>query len=376
MHCVVKNIILRFKFTNPPACKWAQTIKMMRKLLVERLLLVSFFAWFALPASGELYTFNTSTNNSVADSAKMIKDVPKIAKDTSWKVGGFISLNYNQVTLVNWAAGGQNMLSGSVVGNLFANYKRGKASWDNTLDFGYGMLESGTAKTQKSDDRIELNSKYGYTIKDKINYSALINMKTQFAPGYNYPNDSTVISRFLAPAYITLALGFDYKPASYFSLFLSPATGRLTIVDDQQLADAGQFGVTPATYNANGVKLTSGKLYNAAFGAYLRMHFQKDLIKNVNLLSNLSLFNNYTDPVVANRENCTVDWLSMLTAKVGKLFSFSIIAHVIYDNNISIPTYGTKMVGSVVENNVVVGSGPKTQFQEALGVGLSYKFAK
>ena len=223
------------------------------------------------------------------------QDIAKV--DTSWKKGGFVSLSFNQVSLTNWAAGGENALSGTFIGNFFANYKKEKAIWDNTLDVGYGMLKSGDAKVRKNEDKIELNSKYGHEAIEHFYYSALINAKTQFAPGYAYPNDSGVISRFAAPAYLSLALGMDYKPTDYFSLFLSPATGRLVIVADQKLADAGQFGVDPATYDVNGNKLTNGKQIRTEFGAYLRARFQKDIFKNVNLLSTLNLFNNYTDKI-------------------------------------------------------------------------------
>lgn len=294
--------------------------------------------------------------------------------DTSWKKGGFISLSFNQVSLTNWAAGGENALSGTFIGSFFANYKKEKATWDNTLDIGYGLLKSGSAGLRKNEDKIELNTKYGHLAKGKFYYSALINAKTQMAPGYNYPNDSVVISRFAAPAYVAIALGMDYKPADYFSLFISPATGRFVIVSDQKLADAGQFGVDPATYDLNGNKLTSGKMLRTEFGAYLRARFQKDIYKNVNLLSTLNLFNNYTDKIAGHRGNVNVDWQTMLNIKAGKLITFSVFTHLLYDNNIDIPTYGDITVGTTVYKNVVVGKGPKTQFKDVLGVGLSYKF--
>jgi hypothetical protein len=300
------------------------------------------------------------------------QDVAKI--DTSWKKGGFVSLSFNQVSLTNWAAGGENALSGTFIGNFFANYKKEKAIWDNTLDVGYGMLKSGDAKVRKNEDKIELNSKYGHEAFDHCYYSALINAKTQFAPGYTYPNDSVVISRFAAPAYLTVALGMDYKPTDYFSLFLSPATGRLVIVADQKLADEGQFGVDPATYDVNGNKLTNGKQIRTEFGAYLRARFQKDIFKNVNLLSTLNLFNNYTDKIASRRGNINVDWQTMLNMKVGKWLTFSVFTHLLYDNNIDIPTYEDVIVGNVIYKNTVVAKGPKLQFKEVLGVGISWKF--
>ncbi len=294
--------------------------------------------------------------------------------DTSWKTGGFVSFSFNQVSLTNWAGGGQNALSATLVGNFFANYKKEKTIWDNTIDAGYGLLKSGDANFRKNEDKIELNSKYGYKAKGDFYYSALLNIKSQFAPGYNYPNDSVVISRFAAPAYASIALGIDFKPAPYFSFFLSPATGRLVIVSDQKLADVGQFGVKPATYDVTGSKLTNGETVRAEFGAYLRTRFQKDIFTNVNLLSTLSLFNNYTDKIATRRANINVDWQTMLNIKAGKILTFSVFTHVLYDNNIDIPIYGDVTVGATTYKDVVVSKGPRLQFKEVLGIGISYKF--
>lgn len=293
------------------------------------------------------------------------------AQDTTkyWAKGGFVSLSFNQLSVTNWAAGGENAISVVSVVNLFANYKKEKTTWDNTLDMGYGLIQLADNPLRKNEDKIELNSKYGRLAKGDFYYAALINMKTQFANGYNFPNDSVIISHLAAPAYITVALGMDYKPNDWFSLFVSPATGKYTIVNDQKLADAGAYGVEAAKYDTSFKKISSGKKFRAEFGAYLRMKLQKDLTKNVNLSTTLNLFNNYTDKVTKNRGNIDIDWQTMISMKAGKYLTTSVFTHVIYDHDIDIPTYetinGVKTVKSV---------GPKTQFKELIGVGLSYKF--
>src|SRR5689334_13840807 len=164
-------------------------------------------------------------------------------QDTIWRRGGLISLNLTQVSLTNWAAGGENSLAANGILNYFANYKRGKNVWDNSFDLGYGMLMQGKDDVRKSDDKIDISSKYGREAAKNWYYSALFNFRSQFTKGYNYPNDSVVISNFLAPAYVTLALGMDYKPSTHFSLFLSPAALRWVIVNDDKLNSVGAFGV-------------------------------------------------------------------------------------------------------------------------------------
>jgi hypothetical protein len=277
--------------------------------------------------------------------------------DTSWKKGGFTSLSFTQVSLSNWAAGGEEAFSGVVQLGLFANYAKDKTAWDNSLDLAYGLIKSGDADPRKNEDKLELNSKYGYKAFGKFFYSGLLNFRSQFMAGYNYPDDSTVVSKFAAPAYITIALGLDYKPNDYFSAFISPATGKYTLVTDQKLSDAGAYGVD------------SGKTVRPEFGAYFRAKFQKDLATNFNLSTTLNLFNNYTDKNTANQGNVDVNWETALTLKAGKLITTTLFTNLIYDHDITLPTYET-----IAGVKTITGSGPKTQFKEVFGIGLSYKF--
>ncbi|MBI3260160.1 MAG: DUF3078 domain-containing protein [Ignavibacteriae bacterium] len=306
---------------------------------------------------------------SIPASFIFAQDSTAIKKDTAWKSGGFLSLNINQVSLNNWAAGGESSFSLAGLFNYFANYRLEGASWDNSLDLGYGVIKADGDPMHKNEDKIELNSKYGQLAQGSFFYSGLLNFRTQFAAGYNYPNDSVEVSNFTAPAYITLALGMDYKPNATFSLFLSPATGRITIVANQILADSGAFGVDKAEFDAAGNKIKNGKNTRIEFGAYLAAKYQNTIMENVDLLTKITLFDNYTDKIASNRLNVDVNWDFLLTMKVNKYISASIFANAIYDHDIDIPTYET-INGVKTE----VSKGPKTQFKELIGIGFGYRF--
>lgn len=260
--------------------------------------------------------------------------------DTSWKKGGFIGLNFTQVNLSQWAQGGENSIALSSSANLFANYIKGKVDWQNSLDLAYSMIKSGNALLKKSDDKIDFTSKYSRKFSDHWLYGMLTNFKSQFASGYNFPNDSLVVSEFFSPAYITFAIGLTYKPVDYFEVFVSPATSKWTFVNDKILSDAGAYGVNP------------GKTIRTEFGAYLHMKFKKDIMENVNFTTKLELFNNYTDKDKNNAKKVDVNWENMLTLKVNKYITASVTTQLIYDAN-------------VVE---------RTQFKETIGVGFGYKF--
>ncbi|WP_373398835.1 DUF3078 domain-containing protein [Algoriphagus halophilus] len=51
-----------------------------------------------------------------------------------------------------------------------ANYAKDKWTWDNTMDFAYGIVKNKDEDGRKSTDRIYLDSKVGYKINDKWNY--------------------------------------------------------------------------------------------------------------------------------------------------------------------------------------------------------------
>jgi hypothetical protein len=294
-----------------------------------------------------------------------------VKEDTSvvkWKKGNFIAFSVNQSTLSNWAAGGENALSLSAVYTGFRKYRLNDLYFEQTLDASFGYISTKSLGFRKNDDRFEYNAKAGKKIKGKFYYAGMFNFRTQFAPGFNFPNDSSVISRLMAPAYASLALGVDYKPKDYVYFFFSPVTGRATFVLDQRLANQGQFGVTAAEIDPlSGAIITPGRNVRWEFGASIRMRFQKDIFKNVNLLSNLQLFNNYSDPIKRNRGNIDVHFENMLNAKIGKLFNFSVFANLIYDHDINIDTGQLRSDGTTIV-------GPRTQFKQVIGFGLSYKW--
>jgi hypothetical protein len=295
----------------------------------------------------------------------------EVKEDTTvngWKRGGFLSFSFNQVALQNWAAGGESALSATVLGNYFWKYRKNDLYFESLIDGGFGVISTTSQSMRKNEDKLELNAKFGKKAKGKFYYAGLMNFRTQFAPGFNFPNDSSVISDFMAPAFLSLALGFDYKPNDWFSLFLSPATGRSTFVLNQSLSNAGQFGVKPAIRDSSGNLISEGEKIRLEFGAYLRARLQKDLAKNVSIISNLQLFNNYTDPIAEQKRNIDLNWETILLIKANKWLTTSVFTNLIYDHDVQVP------IKRVVNGVEIDGTGPRTQFKEVLGVGISFKF--
>lgn len=259
---------------------------------------------------------------------------------TYWAKGGSFALNFTQVSFTNWAAGGQNSVAGVSKLNLFANYAKDKTTWESALNLGYGLSKVEGLELQKNDDIIDLQSKLGIKASKKWYYSGLLTFKSQFAPGYSDATNTTKISNFLAPAYLTIAFGMDYKPNKVYSLVLAPLTGKLTIVNDPDLD--GQFGVE------------AGKTTRMEMGASLNTTVKKEIMKNVGLNTELGLFSNY----LHEPQNIDVDWKVAINMKVNEYLTASINTQLLYDADIIDPVDGKA----------------KIQFKELLGVGLTFTF--
>lgn len=284
--------------------------------------------------------------------AESRRAIAKHAQDTSkrtWKTGGSFNLNVNQGALSNWSAGGDKFsLSLTSLLNLFAHYKHGRHSWDNTIDMAYGLVNTTSLGQRKSDDRIDLVSKYGYEMDKKWYLSSLLNFRSQFAEGYAYPTDSTKVltSNFMAPAYVVLSLGMDYKPDETFSLFMSPITARWVIVSNDSLAAVAAYGVD------------SGKHVKMEIGAYASVNWNKLITPTTTYKTKLDLFSNYRhDPF-----NVDIFWTNVVTVKVSKLINMNISVDMIYDNDV--PT---------VKDDGTAG-GARPQIKQVLGVGFLVKF--
>jgi hypothetical protein len=307
-------------------------------------MLASFFLFHAGNSQGQ-------DIQKVANAKSEVTALQQADSAKRWLIKGSGNLQFTQASFSNWAAGGQNSVG--LVGwiNFKANFRSGKHVWANNVDLGYGFNILGKGKEamyNKTNDKIEITSAYGLELHKKKHwyFTVLANFRSQFDNGYNYPDDSTVISKFMAPGYLVAGLGITYAPVSWFNLYLSPASGRFTFVTDSKLSDAGAFGVE------------KGKTMRGEFGPYLRGNINKDLMKNVNLTSNLELFTDYLHEF----GNIDVNWSLLLSMKVNKWLAASIQTQLLYDNDIMIQSAPNEPAG------------PRTQFKELFGIGLSYQF--
>jgi len=95
------------------------------------------------------------------------KGVTKNMDTVAWVYNGNLVLGINEGMLHNWAAGGE--LASLTVNGVFTGrliYYHRRSVWANSLDATYGLFYaySNDFVPRKTDDRIDLTSKYGYRL--------------------------------------------------------------------------------------------------------------------------------------------------------------------------------------------------------------------
>ena len=267
------------------------------------------------------------------DASKTIKS----ADSNGWRHTGTLIINLNQGSLSNWAAGGeQNTLGINGIFNYGINYRKDKNTWNNYIDLALGFQDATSFnRFRKTDDRIDLTSKYGHQVSKKWYAAALINFNSQALEGFEYDSNKK-ISNFLAPGKLLLSLGMDYRPNPTFSLFLSPITTRWLFKQDPDFYALDKFGVAPFK-----------KTYNE-IGAYLTAKYDKPINKWALYSDRLDLFSNYK----RNPQNVDVYFTNLLTMSFNKWLATTISVDMIYDDDVI----------------------QKIQLKEILGVGLTARF--
>ena len=266
-----------------------------------------------------------------------------------WNKGIATNIGFSQLSLTNWAAGGVGQLTLTTYADAYANLTKGKILWANELQAGYGFIHSFEKDyLVKSDDRLILDSKFGYKAAEKLYFSVVYNFRTQFAEGWDAKHEN-IISNFMAPAYTSLGIGIDYVPKKNVSINFAPLTGKVTMVRPQELRT--RYG------NAE------DQFARFELGAQLRVDAKLE-VENFKVGSSLILFSDYLNKPL----NIKVNWDVNAEAKISKLFSVTLRTNMIYDDNIKL----TKVKERTGETYEAAG----IQFKELFSIGFTYPFGE
>lgn len=288
-------------------------------------------------------TFPAASQNKVDLSNSIASGRLKAANDTAWRKIEF-GANLNQGSFSsNWTGGGVNSIALGLFLNALSEKKVGKNSWRNDFQGQYGIVRNKGQQSRKNVDRIFFDTKYNRELTSKWSLFANVNFLSQFGSGYEYSDTSDVkrkVSGILSPAYLTEAIGIEYRPVPYFFIDLAPGALRQTIVVDKDL-----YVNTPDQKNY-GVPIGKRVRTEAAL-IQLVANFDKDIAKDVNLKFRYLMFSSFKHPLnIDNRLD------AQLTAKINKYVNVNLGAIMVYDED---------------QSN-------KIQFAQALSIGFLFAF--
>lgn len=275
-----------------------------------------------------------------------------------WDYDFLSSFAINQNFLSNWAKGGENSFSSLVDIRGQAKYtnKELKREWTNSGRLKYGSIVTEEDGLRKNTDLLELNSQFNKVLREKIDFSALFYMKNQIAKGYNYPNDSVPISKFLNPGTFTIGVGAEYKPFKKTSINFSLLSYKNTFVLDTGNIDQTIHGID------------ADKRANQEMGGQLLIKNEVTIFDDLNISNSLRLFSNYID----KPQNVDIDWEINLEKELSLFFTVLLNIHMIYDDDVRFTVFDDD------ENPVLLPDGsekkvPKLQFKQYLGITFLFK---
>ncbi len=311
----------------------------------------------------------------IANTAPVVPEKPKPSE--YWYLDFNGALNYGGTFLQNWAAGGDEFshnLRAFIDAN--ANYKKDAIFWNNRLQLDFGFLYASSKPIlQKSDDRIYLESKFGYSIGENFFVSANFDFKSQFAKGYDYKTpkgekadgdnysiqqwkDARVLkSDILSPAYTNLALGVDWTPTNWFSMSVSPLTGGFVIVMEETLRKA--YGMELVDKDNEGLGYKSSRFQ---LGAQIKMDFKVTINDKFKYTSQIVAFTDYLMMNEKDKGYARVAWDNRIDFTLTKYISLNFISNMLYDSKV------------LIANKEGVEK-QRVQWKEMLGIGLTYKIA-
>ena len=306
-----------------------------------------------------------SENKQENISLKNIRPVvPKLELQVDyWKHWTSFGVNINQAAFNgDWRGGGVGSTAVGLIANHKSDYTRDNFNFVTEIDLRYGKIKNNKQIAKKNNDRIFWDNKLSYKLSAKWALYTSLTFESQFDAGYKYKQvdgkDTIdyIENAFMAPAYITESLGFEYKPSASYSIRFGTGTARQTLILDnrikpltveqysQKYPDRAPIDKDQVRYGVEGGKTVQNDLAFQITG-----NMDKNFTDKLNVKARYNLFANYkkvTDP--SHRLDVTV------TAKVSRAINVNLNGILVYDTDVI----------------------SKVQLSESLALGLVYRLPR
>jgi hypothetical protein len=248
-----------------------------------------------------------------------------------WQLGWIGTLNGSQATYRNWSQGGVNTVAVTGGTRFTAKYTQDRFVLDHSTSLKYGRARLNGNVGRKTDDEIRIRNQVSRQFAD-AHYSmiAQLNFDTQFYEGYDraYAN---IISKFMAPAYITETIGLAYTPERNLQ-FNAGLSLKQTIVADTLLSP--RYG------------LKDGSTFRNEGGVSLGFRLSRQVMPNVSYTGSADTFTNLLRPVSSTVFKMNNDIVGKINSYLTTNFQYAVI----FDDNVT----------------------KKLQVKQVLSVGFSY----
>jgi len=272
-----------------------------------------------------------------------IADSIKTQYDTIsyWRRTAELAMTFKQIGLKNWTAGGAELISLNLSGEFQAVKEKERYVWQNIFESGYTLTKQGEQKKIRANtDNWRMITRYNWKLENNWLITTGVTINSQFGKLHKVTIDpntdeeiATLTSNILSPCFVWPSFGFTKRKKDQWNISVMPVSGKLIIVLNDSLSNAGAFGVEP------------GKSFTMEAGFGIDAWVKKTILKNIELESDLSIFSHYYDMV-----HTDVRWNFKLRFKVNKFFSGFYTHNFIYDYNIT----------------------DKIQFKYTLSLGIAY----
>jgi hypothetical protein len=269
----------------------------------------------------------------IAASLIAIADEPDTTNYNKWIPKGTAGFNLSQIAFSDWAQGGENSITYSLVGNFGVSYETVSNVFTNSLKATYGQTKINDNDFMTNDNEIFMETIFAYKFGWPVDPYISNTLRTSITPGYKIEDGSQVqVVQFFDPGYLTQSIGFRYEKLGWFK-------NRLGFAVQEIFANKfTNFTDDPDTPNEQ-------ETFKFETGLEYGQEIEVTVMENILMQSKLLLFTRFEDMGIWD-----VRWDNVFTAQVNKYINVNL--NVILIHNIK--------------------QTRRTQVKEALQIGLVF----
>lgn len=250
-----------------------------------------------------------------------------------WNPNGLVGINLSQIAFKDWTQGGTDALAYTLFSNFGVIYFDNPWKWRTSLKAAFGRTKLEEQGYRTTDNELYFESIVARKIGWAVDPYFALTIRSAITKGYDYKVDPAVqIVDLFDPGYFTEALGFKYSQGEIFS-------SRLGIAIQQTIAD--KF----ATLYTDDSETPELEKFKFDTGLESVTEVKYNFYDNMTYLSSLRLFSRFNSLDVWD-----VRWDNTIAAKV---------------NNYITVNFNVVLVHEISQSR-------RTQFKEALNIGISY----